>query len=131
MRLTLRGKSFAQMLAVLLVASTLAVVPFIADAGAQDNPRWVCDGTPILMRGGVFHFILPDPAVPGNLIIEAIPGTSGIVNSTAYVPTTNWVYGVANVGGTRNVRAYDANGDVVFNTPIQAPYPHAANQFAA
>ena len=82
------------------------------------------------MRGGVFHFILPDPAVPGNLIIEAIPGTSGIFNSTAYDPTTDWVYGVGRVGGVRTVRAYDANGDTVFDTPIQAPYPQDANQFA-
>ena len=115
----------------LLVATTLVAVPVsIDEAQAQSNPEWTCDGTPVLMRGGQFHFIVPDPAVPGNLTIDTIPGTSGIWNSTAYDPTTNWVYGVGNISGEKTVRAYDANGDVVFQTQIQDPYPDDANAFA-
>ncbi len=82
------------------------------------------------MRGGKFHRIVPDPAVPGNLTIETIPGTSGIRNSTGFDPTTNLVYGVGNTGGVRHVRAYDATGAIVFETPIQAPYPQDASQYA-
>ena len=120
----------ARLIVVVLFASTLAVVPYAESVDAQDYVPWECDGTPILMRGGVFHYILPDPATPGNLIIEEIAGTSGIFNSTAYDPTTNLVYGVGRVDGVRTVRAYDANGDIVFDTPIQAPYPQDANQYA-
>ena len=121
----------ARALAFVLFASVLSVVPFVSTASAQtDFVPWECNGTPILMRGGVFHEILPDPANPGELIIQAVPGTSGIANSTAHDPLTNWVYGVRNSNGQRVVRAYDATGAIVFDTPIQAPFPEDTGGFA-
>ena len=120
----------ARALSLALLASTLAFVPFISRVQAQSNPVWACDGVPILMRGGQFNFVVPDPANPGELILDQVPGTSGIANSTAHDPINGWVYGVVNIGGVRTVRAYDANGDIVFNTPIVGDYPQAAGQFA-
>ena len=121
----------ARALAFVLFASVLSVVPFVSTASAQtDFVPWECNGTPILMRGGIFHEILPDPANPGELIIEEIPGTSGIANSTAHDPLTNWVYGVARSGDQSVVRAYDATGAVVFNTVIQAPFPDRTGGFS-
>ena len=120
----------ARALSLALLASTLAFVPFISQVQAQSNPVWACDGVPILMRGGQFNFVVPDPANPGELILDQVPGTSGIANSTAHDPINGWVYGVVNIGGVRTVRAYDANGDIVFNTPIVGDYPQAAGQFA-
>ncbi len=124
-----RLRYLAQFVVGVLVATTLVVVP-AAQSEAQANPKWECDGTPILMRGGRFHYIVPDPAVPGNLTIQPIPGTSGIWNSTAYDPTTDYVYGVGSVGGEKTVRAYDANGGIVFDTQIQDPYPDDAGTYA-
>ena len=123
-------QALSRVLAVALLASTLAFVPFVAQVEAQGNPVWECDGTPILMRGGRFNFIVPDPANPGELTIETVPGTSGIWNSTAHDPTTGWVYGVGSIGGERTIRAYDANGDVVFQTQIGDPYPDNAGVYA-
>ena len=121
-------------LAFLLFATTIVVVPFVSDigeVGAQtDFVPWECNGIPILMHCGIFHEVLPDPANPGELIIQAIPGTSGIFNSTAHDPITNLIYGVGNVNGARTVRAYDATGAIVFNTPITGDYPQNASVFA-
>ena len=119
-----------RLLALVVFAAVLVVVPPTPDVSAQANPQWVCDGTPILMRGGKFHHIVPDPAVPGNLTIQTIPNTKGIWNSTGYDPTTNWVYGVGSIGGQKTVRAYDANGGIVFETQIQDPYPDDAGTYA-
>ncbi len=116
-------------LATVLISPGPATPSAEADHGG-DHPVWECDGTPLLMRGGKFYDIVPDPATPGELILELIPGTSGLWNSTAHDPTTGYVYGVGNVGGVKHVRAYDANGDVVFQNPIQAPYPQDAGVYA-
>ncbi len=121
----------AKVLAFVLFASTLAVVPFVSTVSAQSDPvEWECNGTPILMRGGVLHNILPDPNAPGNLIIDPVPGTSGIWNSTAFNPLNNLVYGAGSIGGVDHIRSYDATGAIIDQIPIQAPYPSAANQFA-
>ncbi len=116
-------------ISLLAVLTTLAAEPVEATHGGE-HPTWNCDGTPILMRGGRFYLIVPDPAVPGNLTVQAIPGTSGIYNSTAYDPTNDYVYGVGRPGGIPTIRAYDANGGIVFQTAIQAPYPVTASQYA-
>ncbi len=114
---------------IVLIATLSAAPPALADHGG-DHPKWECNGTPILMRGGEFYWIVPDPSAPGQLTVDPFPDTSGLANSTAYDPTTDYVYGVTKVDGTPVVRAYDANGDTVFDTPIQAPYPAAAGQYA-
>ncbi len=120
---------FLVLLSLATLASSLVVIaPEVARA--QAFTPWECDGTPILMRGGQLHRIVPDPAVPGNLTIDTIAGTKSIWNSTGYDPITNWIYGVGSVGGVKQVRAYDATGAIVFQTAIQAPYPMDAGTYA-
>jgi len=119
-----------RLLALFLLASALVAVPVVPDVSAQANPEWTCDGTPVLMRGGQFQLVVPDPAVPGNLTINTIASSKGIWNSTAYDPTTNWVYGVGSIKGQKTVRAYDATGGIVFQTQIQNPYPDNAGTYA-
>ncbi len=130
-----RMPGFGRIVAALAVLTTLLVStgqpisPASADHGG-DHPLWECDGTPILMQGGSLYRIVPDPAVPGNLTTESIPGTAGLWNSTAYNPITNHLYGVGTISGVKTIRSYDANGDVIFETPILAPYPSGANVYA-
>ena len=105
-------------------------MPFVSRADAQDFVEWECDGIPILMRGGHFHYIVPDPNAPGELTIEEIAGTNGIWNSTAHDPITNLVYGVGTVGGEKTIRAYDATGAIINQVQISDEYPDNANTFA-
>ncbi len=117
-------------LALAVLAAILVSPTPVAALHGGDHPTWSCDGTPILMRGGKFYSIVPDPSAPGELTVEAVPGATGIWNSTGYDPITNYIYGVGKEGGVLSVRSYDANGDVVSSVPIQAPYPVAAGVYS-
>ena len=124
-------RALATMFAMIVVSSiTVALpAPVAADHGG-DHPTWDCDGIPLLMRGDDLFRVIPDPAAGGELILDQLPMATGIANSTAYDPTTNLLYGVVTVGGVPVVRMYDANGVIIRDVAIQAPYPSNSGQYA-
>ncbi len=124
-------RALATIFAMTIAASiTVALpVPAAADHGG-DHPTWDCDGIPLLMRGSDLFQVVPDPSTPGELVLDRLPMATSIANSTAYDPTTDLLYGVVKVGGVPVVRIYDANGAIIRDVVVQAPYPSNSGQYA-
>ncbi len=130
--LTSARRALVTALSLVLFASVLVALPTppaAADHGG-DHPTWDCDGIPLLMRGSRLFQVVPDPATPGELVLDELAMANNIANSTAYDPTTDLLYGIVKVGGVPVVRMYDANGGIIRDVAVQAPYPSNSGQYA-